>query len=344
MISFILIEFKKYYPLLHNNGGLLIIFLLFTIFLLILILKTPLTIKVKIENFIIAYFALGLYLVLYIFFILYLRINLLGSNVNIKEIYLKITNFFININNYGLYNKMVIYLIMIIILLSWILIVIKLRNILGNKIWPLFLYHYILSGKNINPWLYRLIGIFNMKYSIEGISLKLINLIPFSLPTIKLILKILPFLILFLLFTFECYLNNFTIYYTLYYLLIFMFLVLYLLIDKNIHWVWRDEGLLTIIYNINYSSEIIYVNLREIDHQLMKLTLEDNYQGGRELLIHFYNYPFEHDINLLFRFEKIKIGNKEYYYNNHSRRVIEESELKKINGNYYCEKLKENVK
>ncbi len=339
------------YNLIWRLNLFLPLILIFTILLLIWVLKKPLIIKVKINNFFIAFFSLIIYLGIYVFLLLYLRISLLGQNIDLILVLNKITKNLININQMQIYNKILIYLLIIILILLWFFLILKLRNLLGYKVWQLFMYHYFITTNDHRlkyPNFIKITRIFHRKYSLRALTLffhhfiikKYLGYNNFEL--IKNLIILTPAVILFFIFLGECFLNNFTLHYFYYYLPFYLLLILWIQASENISWytgraVLESDILIEMAYKY---PDIIYVNLAEIDKLLLKAALLKNKKNYEIICDTYKENGMPEDeiydsIKKSSRFTKVILPDGLIiFHNSYRQQYFEEADIRQV-GEYY---------
>lgn len=275
-----------YASLLYKLHLILPLTLVFSILILIAIVRTPIQPQIKINNFLLSYISLALYVVIYIFFFLTLRIYSIGRTVDLKLMFQNLTTVFIDISKLGLYSRIIIYLVIIILLLIWVIIFIKIRKTLTAEIWKLYMYYmwipkdgppgpliasspykkinYILNRKIVDNRLsFYVLGlhwkVWRLIYKIRG---KPDDFIEVIITTKRSILILFPILLFYLILILEAYFNNFKIFYLQYYLPIFLVLILYIQIIENLSWYLGMEGAI-IVERAYLHPKIIYVNIPE---------------------------------------------------------------------------------
>ena len=362
-------SFIQHYTLLKDSGVLLILFLCLTLLLLLYLLLKPLHLQVKITNFALNWFALFLYIVIYIGFFFYLRFRVIGSTINLTETLSKISLLLTNINNYSFYIKILVYLTTLIIIALWFLIIIKFRHYLSNKIWQLYFYYgaYLTEMKITNsithwPLFLRIIWYFN-KYRLWKLQIKTSlafkNLIikitknknhwvTEEKPTLilHLLVKLFPTIILLLIFAAEIIINNFSLFYIFYYLPFYIIIMLWIRVSDTLETYRYDTYEGQILYEMNYRfPDIVYINLSSFDRvYLYSYLYNQRIFKERDTFYEFVNVGIspKHPIDALCQFEKfiLKEG-KTIYINLYRELMFEENALKKDGEFFLVEKKKQ---
>lgn len=343
----LIIKFKLLIPLL----------IITSIIILILLIKFPITYKVKIENFWLTYLAAISYISFYILLFLFLRILYINKTTDLKQYYYIIEI----LQSTTLYYKCLIILSGISLILIWIIIFIKVRKILSWKCWQLHFYwvnlenvrkcqeyfleecfqkNYSRKKAKISDIYHRFVHIFEDHFSLYTVTFFIYKIILYIMRKFKgktytfyykihhyappLYLLILSGFIGILLY--EIIWQNWVIYYTLYYLFFYMIFGLWYRISL-LFW-YGIHSLNIVIFEQTYCEpEIYYVNLTALEEKELQYFI----QKPSDLRYRTYNRAL-HPIITKRRFYKTKaihhklwfdndnfLKTKEYIWCNHDR-------------------------
>src|ERR1700727_2470919 len=286
--------------------------LIFTIIVLLWILRKPVSLEVKINNFILIWIYAIMYINIYCLYFFILRIFQTSNSLDLKIILNKLMLYFVKLDNLSLFGKIIINCIIIILILLWLIIVLKTRTILGYKtsfdVFVLFL---------------------AKKFKLE-------KMFP------KIIFKLIIFFFLIFIFILECYINNFTLYYIFFYLPIYMLIIIWVQISEIIS-NYNQSYFSHILIERAYGTDIIYVNLTEKEENLLKLFIENPLKA----VLSDNSYEFDslglmrHSIEYNCKFKKMSgevfgISNIVYYNENISK-LFELEKLEEIDGKYFVD-------
>ena len=138
--------------LVSHNLLLPICILISSLFVGYILLKVRIKKTAKIKNFFFAYCALGVYITFYIFILFTLRISHIGNSLDMGLLYSKFIRIFIETENLTILWKILNICMVIILILMWFLFWIKIRLLLRNQIWKLYLYYDYLFVLTNNPF------------------------------------------------------------------------------------------------------------------------------------------------------------------------------------------------
>ena len=234
--------FYHYYHLLLNKNILLPLILCIFLIILFILLKISIKFTVEITNFFFTYILAIINISFYCIFFFYLRILQINSSTNLKIIFNKLSNTFININNLSLYFQILSYLGLIILIFVWILIFIKLRKLLNYKLCQLYFYYHNIhqiNNSKISKIFDKICSHFNLKYSFYKFHRFITSILNIkNTQNLSLILKLIPLVFSLIIIILECYFNNFTLYYIFYWLPIYMLILIWVQISEIIFCIW----------------------------------------------------------------------------------------------------------
>lgn len=276
------ITFLFFNILAHPYVG-VVLMLILTIVLLLFIILNPYSFPVKIKNFTLTWLAAIMYLVLYVVFLMTLRIVNLKEH-DLKQLWVNGINQVNKIYNLDSYFKIIsVVLILIILFLAWLIITIKLRRFLGHQIWKLFFYYrciHILNNKyyQFENWCKFFDRYFSFHVVAEYLvwdaffSTMLRSLFNNKVSIISFTkhIKRILFILLFIILIIECLMREFTIYYTFWYLIFLVIIHTWIQITEIIR--NYDKYLLggVLIKRAYGASVCIYVNLTEAEEEVLK--------------------------------------------------------------------------
>ena len=266
--------------------------------LLIVVIKFSLKPTPVIENFMVAWISLLIYISIYIIFFFWLRFYRLGYSLNLKILFDEFSAVFIS-NDLLIPIIRLIYLALLVVVIGlWIVLIIKLRLILGDQIWRLYIYYnYMSSIKNsdlvfyqeqgslVRLFIYKYFSYFNeffftfLRYEFVSISINNVLNSLFlkytghhltSSPQIYVyLIRYMPTILFVIILLIEVYFNKFILYYTFYYLLVYLFLVLYLQISETINWYHNHPLSKVLVERAYLYPEIIYINLTDFEDGIL---------------------------------------------------------------------------
>ena len=319
--------------------------LIFTIIVLLWILRKPVSLEVKINNFILIWIYAIMYINIYCLYFFILRIFQTGNSLDLKIILNKLMLYFVKLDNLSLFGKIIINCIIIILILLWLIIVLKTRKILGYKTWQLYLYTshiFLLNDNKFSKKFYNICNNFHYKYSFDVFCFFLAKKFKLEKMFPKIIFKLIIFFFLIFIFILECYINNFTLYYIFFYLPIYMLIIIWVQISEIIS-NYNQSYFSHILIERAYGTDIIYVNLTEKEENLLKLFIENPLKA----VLSDNSYEFDslglmrHSIEYNCKFKKMSgevfgISNIVYYNENISK-LFELEKLEEIDGKYFVD-------
>ena|ERR1700753_3677539 len=287
-----------------------------TALILALILIYPYSYPVKIKNFFLAWFCSFAYLILYIILLLGLRfINI--AKLDVGLLWGRISTEFVSM--YGTNSakiNLILTLSLIIIILTWLILVIKIRSILAHQVWKLYYYYrcahlvnkrYYQTGMDVRTTKYNNFiewcDIFERRLSVYAFGEYMVwgaffskffrNLFNnnVSINNFVKYLKLSLFLSVPLVFLLDCVLNKGVIFFTFLYLIIFMVLRTWIQVSDVIH-NYRATCLDHVLIKRAYGyPDFLYANLTKAEEKIIQL-----YVTNHEILEKFgLDINFEYD-------------------------------------------------
>lgn len=258
--------------------------LLLTIILLYFLIKFPRNYDIKITFF--TYIGAISYFGFYILFFLFLRLIYIHTPLDLKNIPIFIDKFF-KIYNKSLETQIFFTFFSIVCIMLWIYIFIKINKRLSYHVWQIYLYNeqkYLLQKIVIRKSLLYTYPIEKfLKFSIYGLSSFLIDVFQKgikylnwpngfnylqNLPYIFIvrIIKIFVFLILIIIFIYDCYINNYILIYTKYFLLFYMIFHLWCKLSTFAQ--FNNIGINMLLFRRAYCfPKMVFINLTEKEEE-----------------------------------------------------------------------------